>query len=225
MDAQHSTDRISNPGSRLGINRHSHSAFWTISAPCPSGTEFRGFDLSQSKRFRNMWRPISPNLEHPITRSSKEKGKKKKQSSATTISPSSSSPPPSSLSFPTSGSVRENLTTHSTRFRLNDMVHSLIALSALLLSSGVSAFPAPFSWFHSGPRPIGHGLKRASPNLPAGWSYTGCYKDSGTSRVLATQVYSGSANTQEACVGMCNAGGYPYAGVEYGQQCEYLSVC
>lgn len=100
------------------------------------------------------------------------------------------------------------------------MARALITLSALLLSSGVNAFPAPFSWFHygSGPGPIG--LKRASPNLPAGWSYTGCYRDSGTSRVLATRVYSGSANTQEACVGMCSAGGYPYAGVEYGQECE-----
>jgi hypothetical protein len=47
------------------------------------------------------------------------------------------------------------------------------------------------------------------------WAYLGCVTDDGT-RLLATQVYSGSLNSQDYCVNACASAGYKYAGT----QCE-----
>ncbi|KAG9035776.1 hypothetical protein FRB95_010544 [Tulasnella sp. JGI-2019a] len=61
--------------------------------------------------------------------------------------------------------------------------------------------------------------KRAAPVLPAGWTYQNCYKDSSSSRLLPSQLYSGSANSLDSCVAKCNTAGYVFAGAEYGAEC------
>ena len=56
-------------------------------------------------------------------------------------------------------------------------------------------------------------------NLPANWTYYGCYTDYGK-RKLAGSSYVDSGNmTQARCVTFCDNNGYPYAGIEYGQEC------
>ncbi|KAL1653699.1 hypothetical protein SLS61_003847 [Didymella pomorum] len=56
-------------------------------------------------------------------------------------------------------------------------------------------------------------------NLPANWTYYGCYTDYGK-RKLAGSSYVDSGNmTQASCVAFCDDNGYPYAGIEYGQEC------
>ncbi|KAF9484188.1 hypothetical protein BDN70DRAFT_181683 [Pholiota conissans] len=52
----------------------------------------------------------------------------------------------------------------------------------------------------------------------SGWSYQGCYTDSET-RTLTGLYVSDSAQTVEKCQARCQAGGYLYAGVEYGVEC------
>ena len=49
------------------------------------------------------------------------------------------------------------------------------------------------------------------------WTYQNCYVDSG-SRVLPNQISSGASSPAD-CQTKCQAGGYTYAGVEYGNQC------
>ncbi|KAF1923736.1 WSC-domain-containing protein [Didymella exigua CBS 183.55] len=56
-------------------------------------------------------------------------------------------------------------------------------------------------------------------NLPAGWSYHGCYTDYGR-RKLAGSLFVDTGNmTQASCVAFCDQNNYPYAGIEYGQEC------
>ncbi|KIO30744.1 hypothetical protein M407DRAFT_38550, partial [Tulasnella calospora MUT 4182] len=64
-----------------------------------------------------------------------------------------------------------------------------------------------------------HQQRAATPVLPSGWSYTNCYTDSASARLLSTMIYSSSSNTQDKCVAQCNSKGYVYAGVEYGKEC------
>ena len=67
-----------------------------------------------------------------------------------------------------------------------------------------------------------HNHKRALslPNdLPAGWSYTGCYTDSVGARTLPGATFNGNTMTDESCVSFCLNKGYPYAGTEYGGEC------
>lgn len=57
---------------------------------------------------------------------------------------------------------------------------------------------------------------------PAGWSSLGCYVDSVGARTLSTRVNTpgdGGALTTEICTTVCRAGGYTYAGTEYGGEC------
>lgn len=56
-------------------------------------------------------------------------------------------------------------------------------------------------------------------NLPADWDYYGCYTDYGR-RKLAGPSFADAGNmTQASCVAFCEDNSYPYAGVEYGQEC------
>ena len=56
-------------------------------------------------------------------------------------------------------------------------------------------------------------------DLPAGWSYLGCYTDGVGARTFAASTYNGNAMTDESCVSFCANQGYPYAGTEYGGEC------
>lgn len=58
--------------------------------------------------------------------------------------------------------------------------------------------------------------RSTSTNLPAGWAYLGCIKDSST-RVLPFAIASTSSMTREKCATMCAGASYGYAGVEYGE--------
>ncbi|KAJ3069113.1 hypothetical protein HDU98_007813 [Podochytrium sp. JEL0797] len=59
-----------------------------------------------------------------------------------------------------------------------------------------------------------------NPVIP-GWTYTGCFTDSSSSRVLANEIWSIPASTMtvEACLSACKMGGYSFGGLEYAQQC------
>lgn len=53
-----------------------------------------------------------------------------------------------------------------------------------------------------------------------GWSYTGCFVDSVSSRSLSGAVYYDSTDlTAETCVAYCAGAGYSYAGIEYAVEC------
>ena len=52
------------------------------------------------------------------------------------------------------------------------------------------------------------------------YTYAGCFTDDGGSRTLSAYSNTGNSSmTEEGCVGLCSARGYPYAGAEYGQEC------
>nr|XP_019047974.1 hypothetical protein I302_04595 [Kwoniella bestiolae CBS 10118]OCF26904.1 hypothetical protein I302_04595 [Kwoniella bestiolae CBS 10118] len=68
----------------------------------------------------------------------------------------------------------------------------------------------------------------ATPTVPAGWKVadTPCIADGKTGRALLGSFTIDYANTIESCLARCDAGGYPIAGIEYGNQCfcgSYLS--
>ncbi|EAW08575.1 WSC domain protein [Aspergillus clavatus NRRL 1] len=50
------------------------------------------------------------------------------------------------------------------------------------------------------------------------WQSLGCYSDSTKARTLSTS-YNVAGNTVEKCQAACQAGGYLYAGMEFGSQC------
>jgi glucan endo-1,3-alpha-glucosidase len=51
------------------------------------------------------------------------------------------------------------------------------------------------------------------------WSYTACYVDSVSSRVLPTIVSSSSSQSVASCLASCAAQGFAYGGTEYGKEC------
>lgn len=55
------------------------------------------------------------------------------------------------------------------------------------------------------------------------FTYLGCFTDSINSRILPVQVTSilAASMTAGACMNACGALGYPYAGVEFGQECGF----
>lgn len=61
-------------------------------------------------------------------------------------------------------------------------------------------------------------LTERAESLPAGWSYVGCMLDS-TVRVLPTLGAASSSVTRASCISLCGAANYPYAGVEFGNEC------
>ncbi|ETN47085.1 uncharacterized protein HMPREF1541_01275 [Cyphellophora europaea CBS 101466] len=56
--------------------------------------------------------------------------------------------------------------------------------------------------------------------LPAGWSYSGCFVDSVSSRSLDSAfLQDDDQMTGVECMQFCASNGYPYAGIEYMQEC------
>ena len=53
-----------------------------------------------------------------------------------------------------------------------------------------------------------------------GWVQLGCFTDQPFSRTLATTGAYSSGLTVESCLASCQASGYVYAGVEYGNECH-----
>ncbi|KIO30753.1 glycoside hydrolase family 71 protein [Tulasnella calospora MUT 4182] len=93
---------------------------------------------------------------------------------------------------------------------------ALFSLIPIILASPYrldSPYAQGFRWLSP------HRHRAATLVLPSGWSYTNCYSDPSTSRVLSTKIYSSSTNTQDSCVAQCNTQNYNYAGVEYGVEC------
>ena len=52
-----------------------------------------------------------------------------------------------------------------------------------------------------------------------GWNALGCYTDNVTARTLSNAVNMNGANSIEACTTACYNAGFPYAGVEYANEC------
>ncbi|KAL0953113.1 hypothetical protein HGRIS_004382 [Hohenbuehelia grisea] len=55
--------------------------------------------------------------------------------------------------------------------------------------------------------------------VPPGWQALGCYTDNAQARTLAATSTTQNTLTTESCVAFCQAGGYTYAGTEFGKQC------
>lgn len=51
------------------------------------------------------------------------------------------------------------------------------------------------------------------------YRYGGCYTENNPGRQLQNNIYSGSNNTNENCIGLCSAAGYIFAGTQYTQEC------
>ncbi|KAL0959164.1 hypothetical protein HGRIS_014449 [Hohenbuehelia grisea] len=82
-------------------------------------------------------------------------------------------------------------------------------LLTLAFATFTSASPSPLAGLQL--------AKRAT--LPTGWEAVGCYTDNTEARTLSDSSKVISLMTVEACIQFCASGGYPYAGVEYGNQC------
>lgn len=60
----------------------------------------------------------------------------------------------------------------------------------------------------------------SSSHLPTGWTYSGCFTDSTSSRSLSAAFeYDNTALTAESCITFCASKGYPIAGTEYSAEC------
>ena len=59
----------------------------------------------------------------------------------------------------------------------------------------------------------------APAKVGAGWTYASCYMEPQTGRALPDKVWSDPAMTVDKCTAFCGSGGYPWAGVEYGDEC------
>lgn len=100
----------------------------------------------------------------------------------------------------------------------SNIILTLTALSGSALLSHASIIPVPrdvTATVAAGPPwPVEAG------NLPSGWSYTGCFIDSTSSRLLGG-AYEASAfySRAETCVSFCTGQGMPVAGLEYGGEC------
>lgn len=51
------------------------------------------------------------------------------------------------------------------------------------------------------------------------YHYAGCFTENNPGRQLQTNIYSGSNNSNEACIAQCYAAGYIFAGTQYNQEC------
>jgi len=68
--------------------------------------------------------------------------------------------------------------------------------------------------------PTGSSTSSSAPAAISGYSYTGCYADSDSSRAISGVEFAGiGAVSNTACVAYCSAKGYSVAGTEYGGQC------
>ncbi|KAJ7765712.1 WSC domain-containing protein [Mycena metata] len=56
-------------------------------------------------------------------------------------------------------------------------------------------------------------------SLPGNWSLAGCFTDVSTARTLAATAMTAPNLTVESCIAFCNAGGFIFAGVEFGEEC------
>lgn len=57
-------------------------------------------------------------------------------------------------------------------------------------------------------------------NLPANWTYAGCYNDSQADRTLSgANTYSTADMNATFCIAFCTSQKYVYAGTEYSSQC------
>ena len=58
-------------------------------------------------------------------------------------------------------------------------------------------------------------------DLPENWAYVGCLHDDapGGVRALPYQLILQNNNTANNCISQCSAFGYPYGGLEYGDEC------
>ena len=93
------------------------------------------------------------------------------------------------------------------------------AKTIALYSDNVNVYPDTVALFTTGtsmtPPPL------VEPPL-LGWNYRGCYTDSVSARTLGNivQVPGGAAGMSiEACITVCQSGGWPLAGVEYSGEC------
>ena len=55
--------------------------------------------------------------------------------------------------------------------------------------------------------------------LPAGWAEVGCTVEGTTGRALTGASTTSPTMTKAVCANFCASGGFPYAGVEYGDEC------
>jgi len=56
-------------------------------------------------------------------------------------------------------------------------------------------------------------------NLPANWTYAGCYLDNVNGRILPNQLPESANLTAANCINECTAQGYKVAGTQYSTQC------
>ncbi|KAJ7769311.1 WSC domain-containing protein [Mycena metata] len=65
-----------------------------------------------------------------------------------------------------------------------------------------------------------HSKRALTQTAPAPWTLEGCYPDTIKDRVLCNDSYTDTkAMTLEACTWFCSSRQYPYAGLEYSQEC------
>lgn len=62
------------------------------------------------------------------------------------------------------------------------------------------------------------------PTGTSGWMSVGCYTDNVNARTLTVAVNMNGANTIEGCTVACFNSGFPYAGVEYSNECYCDSI-
>jgi len=88
--------------------------------------------------------------------------------------------------------------------------------------------PGRLNLYSAGPAPSGtvssSTTTSATPtptvtDLPAGWSYAGCYVDNAAGRIMINQRPDSASLTVESCAATCFGLGYSVAGMQYASQC------
>ncbi|PSR71451.1 hypothetical protein PHLCEN_2v12718 [Hermanssonia centrifuga] len=74
------------------------------------------------------------------------------------------------------------------------------------------------------PTPPTPGMINSTLPLPSGWTAMGCVAEGTTGRALASASTTNPAMTPPLCANFCDNLGYPYSGVEYGDECYCVST-
>lgn len=94
------------------------------------------------------------------------------------------------------------------------IISKILALALLAGNSLTRAGTLPLAQRDPAPSPI------APSDLPAGWSYTGCYIDNVHSRLLSHAFQPSAVYSRvETCISFCSSQNLPIAGLEFGGEC------
>ncbi|PSR71455.1 hypothetical protein PHLCEN_2v12722 [Hermanssonia centrifuga] len=120
----------------------------------------------------------------------------------------------------------------------NDQAASACQPELMIVDEPIGTVSSPLTvlpgcnplWIGTGPKPTCDpepatpGFVDAESTLSSGWTQLGCIAEGSTGRALSSASTTSPVMTRPFCANFCANLGYPYAGVEYSDECYCVSV-